>query len=71
MTTRDRNIPCLACGAKGAARILYGLPLFSPELDALLDKGELVLGGCVISEDDPEWHCNSCGHDWAERKTNP
>ena len=68
MTTRERKIPCPACGAKDIARFLFGLPMFSPELEAKLAKRELVLGGCVISEDNPKWHCNVCGHNWGDKK---
>ena len=46
---------CPNCGSKEVARILYGLPDFSKELEGKLDSGEVVLGGCVIFDDNPTW----------------
>lgn len=39
----------------------YGLPVFTPELERDVKEGRTVLGGCVISGDDPEWRCTDCG----------
>jgi hypothetical protein len=45
------------CGSERVAPILYGLPANEPD--------EMVhLGGCIISEDNPSWHCKACGHEW-------
>ena len=55
---------CPQCLSTSVARILYGLPAFTPELEEQLEKGEVHLGGCVISDDDPEYHCNGCGHEF-------
>jgi hypothetical protein len=55
---------CPACGGPRVASILYGLPDFSPELDRELDAGRIVLGGCIVCDDDPEWACEDCGHRW-------
>ena len=64
------QIKCPYCGSKNTARILYGMPVFSDELQAKLDSGKLHLGGCCISgvRDsngsmialDPERYCNDC-----------
>lgn len=51
---------CPCCGAPSVAPIMYGLPDFSPELRRAVDAGELVLGGCVVSNDDPRWKCTKC-----------
>ncbi|MHB9134612.1 MAG: hypothetical protein ACYDBB_26360 [Armatimonadota bacterium] len=51
---------CPACKQKSVANILYGMPAFSPELDAALKAGTIVLGGCCISGDDPTWRCTKC-----------
>jgi hypothetical protein len=50
---------CPACGAGTVAYILYGHP--SDEAWEAEEAGELVLGGCCVSEDDPCWQCTSCG----------
>jgi hypothetical protein len=41
------------CGSWRIAGILYGLPAQSPELDRDLETGRIVLGGCVITDNDP------------------
>lgn len=51
---------CPACGHKPVANILYGMPAFSKELEADMESGKVVLGGCCISEDDPTWECAEC-----------
>ncbi|MCB2222133.1 MAG: hypothetical protein KQI35_17250 [Bacteroidetes bacterium] len=35
--------------------IIYGFPDESLFIKA--DKGEVILGGCVIVENNPEWYC--------------
>jgi hypothetical protein len=52
---------CPACGSPRIARILYGLPAFSKDLEDALSEGIVALGGCVLSGDDPEWQCLGCG----------
>jgi hypothetical protein len=39
--------------------IIYGLP--GPELSDAFGRGEAMLGGCVIADDDPQWSCRLCG----------
>jgi len=56
-----RPTACPACGSKRVARIMYGYPAYSDELQAQLDAGTVVLGGCVITGDDPAWRCTQCG----------
>jgi len=51
---------CPNCGASRIANILYGLPALSEKLNKELDEGKVVLGGCIISEDDPSWCCTKC-----------
>ena len=47
------------------AYILYGLPDF--ELcRADVDSGKMILGGCDISENNPQWHCHTCSHEWGD-----
>jgi len=42
--------------------ICYGLP--TEEAFAEAEKGEFVLGGCMVR--DALWHCKSCGYRWPE-----
>jgi primosomal protein N' len=51
---------CPACGSKRIASIMYGYPLFSEELEQKLEAGEIALGGCCISDDDPVWEFADC-----------
>lgn len=41
--------------------ILHGLPSF--EAFEAADRGEVVLGGCLVTDDDPEFACTGfdCG----------
>ena len=66
-TTTEQPERCPECGSGRVARILYGLPHFSEELERKLEAGEVVLGGCMISDDDPTRQCAECGHRWGER----
>ena len=63
------QIKCPYCGSKSTARILYGLPAFSEELQKKLDSGKISLGGCMTFEipvngemvqTNPARVCNDC-----------
>ncbi len=32
-----------------------------------LERNEIVLGGCLVTDHDPTWECNECNHRWGER----
>jgi hypothetical protein len=59
--SRHRPAKCPACGSVRVARIEYGMPVFTPELEAKLKAGQVRLGGCCITDDDPAWQCADCG----------
>jgi len=42
--------------------IVFGLPADEALIDA--ERGKIALGGCMVSENGPEWRCKSCGHEW-------
>ena len=48
------------CGSSRIANILYGMPDFDDKLEKDLDSGRITLGGCCITNDDPEWQCADC-----------
>lgn len=52
---------CPVCGKTTIAPIMYGLPDFNEELEHDVREGKIVLGGCVVSDHDPQWMCTSCG----------
>ena len=39
--------------------IVYGMP--GPELVSASTRGEVELGGCCISDDEPMFRCQRCG----------
>lgn len=53
---------CPECGSSNVAEILWGLPSFTDELQKELAEGKVVLGGCCVDYDDPEYECNDCMH---------
>jgi hypothetical protein len=54
---------CPHCGSNKVANILYGYP--GEDAMAAADQGEVVLGGCCVSSDDPNRACTVCGSEWA------
>jgi len=63
---RGTKRACPACGSTRIVRIFYGLPT-QDSMDDVLEasrRGEIELGGCTVSDDDPEWHCKACGNEW-------
>lgn len=50
---------CKICATK-VVRIIYGEP--TPETMEKARIGELIVGGCCVSEQDPEWGCPRCGY---------
>jgi hypothetical protein len=59
---------CPACGADQAAKIVYGLVVDFNTLQPEFEAGRIVLGGCCISGDDPEWQCQACSHRWGRSR---
>src|SRR5262245_29653153 len=55
--------PCPACGSPRVAEFFYGLANLD-QLKPDLDAGRVVLGGCCLFEDSPQWKCQDCGHAW-------
>lgn len=48
---------CLSCGRVGTIRaILYGFP----DMESALDE-DVIIGGCCVSGNDPEYSCKECG----------
>ena len=59
---------CPNCKKESIAEIFYG---YYPNMDSIkeaLDKKEIVLGGCVVTDHDPKWECNGCMTRWGERE---
>ncbi|OLT30759.1 hypothetical protein BJF79_38230 [Actinomadura sp. CNU-125] len=58
--TTDAPSACPHCGGGAPIPIVYGLP--GPDLFEEAERGEVALGGCVVWEGRPLWHCSACGH---------
>ena len=52
---------CPKCGGTDIAMILWGFPPDSEFLKEQVKKKKIVLGGCIVSKNDPELECNDCG----------
>ena len=59
MTTATMFPPCPSCGSTDAIRIEYGYP--SSELAEAAERGEVILGGCLIWPEAPDFECRGCG----------
>ena len=33
-------------------------------IESELERKDVVLGGCIVTEHDPKWECNDCHHRW-------
>ena len=53
---------CPQCGGTDNVPIVYGYP--GGDTFAAAERGELMLGGCILWGDDPQWKCRACGHRW-------
>jgi hypothetical protein len=60
---REAPPPCPECGSsEGVVPIIYGYP--GEELVEAAERGEVKLGGCIVTGDDPGWYCKSCECSW-------
>ena len=64
MLKHEKPHQCEKCDSDRVAVILYGLPIFTEELERDIDAGRVVLGGCCRTPDSPEWFCMACQHKW-------
>jgi hypothetical protein len=62
VVVKQKHSNCPECGSENVAEIIFGYP--GEELIGQSERGEIVLGGCCVTEDDPEWHCNDCDISW-------
>lgn len=57
---------CPDCSSRTACPIVYGEPPLS--LQGAVERGEIILGGCVLGDTDPAWSCTECGHRFGNRE---
>ena len=58
---------CPECGKSWIAEIFWGYPADIESMEDILEKKEIVLGGCIVTDHDPRWECNHCNYKWGER----
>lgn len=64
MTDKHTSLQCPNCKSNNVARVRFGMPDFNDKLQEELDNGTIVLGGCSVSDSDPNYCCNDCKHQW-------
>ena len=55
---------CPKCGSKNIGRYIYGLLAFFRWASQKVVRGKIILGGCIIMEGAPKYHCNDCDEDF-------
>jgi transposase-like protein len=54
---------CPQCKSENTVPIVYGLiDDFGQDEDE--DEGDYELGGCVVTDNDPDYSCKDCGYKW-------
>lgn len=66
----ESNPECPLCNSKDVARIFWGYPADSEKFYKNVKEKKIVLGGCIVTDNDPELECNVCNHRWGEREDN-
>lgn len=66
----EKKPTCPECKGNNVALIFWGYPADMDVIKEELEKKEIVLGGCLITDDDPQWECNSCLHRWGDADHN-
>lgn len=57
------RFPCPQCGQNAGVSIIYGYP--TRRLFRQAERGRVALGGCIVSNDDPDRQCLQCHHRWS------
>ena len=58
---------CPQCNKDDVALIFWGYPGNMDNIKKEIEKKEIVLGGCIVTDHDPKWECNRCFHRWGKR----
>jgi DNA-directed RNA polymerase subunit RPC12/RpoP len=64
MNKKKEIVTCPACGSDNVTEVIYGMPVFSPELMKEIKIGTKKLGGCCVRNDSPDFICGNCGKEW-------
>ena len=58
------DMKCIQCNGTSVAELIYGLCDITDELEQAINKKQIILGGCLITNHDFKWECNDCGEQW-------
>ena len=58
---------CSRCGSTHIGKYLYGLIDPDKKMQEKIDRGEIVLNGCMIYKNSPKYYCPKCGVDLHEQ----
>jgi hypothetical protein len=60
--SEKETVCCSCCGSEEILPIIYGYP--NDLTIAESEQGVAILGGCMVWEGMPVWHCNKCEMDF-------
>ncbi len=58
---KRKPIKCPICGFKPVGTILSGLPAFDEKMEKDIECGKIIIGGCLVTDNQPQWACKACG----------
>jgi hypothetical protein len=61
-----KRVLCPTCRSARSAEVLYGMPAYSERLERDLAQQKVVLGGCIVTGNDPNRECLECGERWRQ-----
>ncbi len=64
MERGDLMVKCPKCQSTHVSKIVYGLPTY--EALEMVDRGELILGGCEVWDGQPDYGCLDCKFQWSK-----
>ncbi len=68
MPMTESHLRCPNCNKEWISEIVWGFPgHYDKYLEEQIERKEIILGGCLVTDHDPKWECNNCYHRWGER----
>ena len=62
-----KKLTCPQCNKENTVPIVYGLIFdIMPNEE---DEEDYEAGGCVVTDNDPDYFCRDCGHKWIHTDT--
>ena len=60
---------CPFCNSDNIGKFVYGKPALTRQILVGFESGQIISGGCMLSENAPEWHCHQCKKDFGQMPT--